>query len=107
KREPITSGNDKPEHKNNPDEGLANADVKVDSIYVTPSQNSAAMEPHATIAEWHGDQLTLHCSMQMLSTCKQQICDALDLKADNVRLISRYVGGGFGSKLGISPESIA
>ena len=107
KREPITSGNDKPEHKNNPDEGLANADVKVDSIYVTPSQNSAAMEPHATIAEWKGDKLTLHCSMQMLSTCKQQICDALDLKADNVRLISRYVGGGFGSKLGISPESIA
>lgn len=107
KREPMTSGNDKPVHKNNPDEGLANAAVKVDSIYITPSQNSAAMEPHATIAEWDGDQLTLHCSMQMLSSCKQQICDALALKPDNVRLISRYVGGGFGSKLGISPESIA
>lgn len=107
KREPITSGNDKPEYKNNPDEGLATAAVKVDSIYVTPSQNSAAMEPHATIAEWDGDQLIMHCSMQMLSSCKQQICDALGLKPDNARLISRYVGGGFGSKLGISPESIA
>lgn len=106
-REPISSGNDKPVHINNPEEGLASAAVKVDSIYVTPSQNSAAMEPHATIAEWHGDKLTLYCSMQMLSSCKQQVCDALGLKPDNVRLISRYVGGGFGSKLGISPESIA
>lgn len=106
-REPISSGNDKPVHINNPEEALASAAVKVDSIYVTPSQNSAAMEPHATIAEWHGDKLTLYCSMQMLSSCKQQVCDALGLKPDNVRLISRYVGGGFGSKLGISPESIA
>lgn len=110
KREPVQpseSASDQPEHKNNPDEALANAAFKVDSIYVTPSQNSAAMEPHATIAEWKGDQLTLHSSMQMLSSCRLQMADALGLKPANIRLVSRYVGGGFGSKLGISPEAIA
>ena len=43
----------------------------------------------------------------MIASCKQQVMDALDLDKDQVQLISYYVGGGFGSKLGIAPESIA
>ena len=65
------------------------------------------MEPHATLAHWEGDKLIMYSANQMLASCKKQIADALDLEADNVQLIAKYVGGGFGSKLGISPESIA
>ncbi|HCI77197.1 MULTISPECIES: xanthine dehydrogenase family protein molybdopterin-binding subunit [unclassified Psychrobacter] len=100
-------GSDKNSEKGNPEQSLADAAVTLDRFYHTPSQNSAAMEPHATLAHWEGDKLIMYSSNQMLSSCKKQIVDALDLDPENVQLIARYVGGGFGSKLGISPESIA
>lgn len=106
-RKPIDFVNDKGETKKNPENALANSDVMVDSVYTTPSQSNAAMEPHATIAHWEGDKLVLHSSLQMVASCKQQIAHALKLKPDNLRIVSRFVGGGFGSKLGISPDSIA
>lgn len=79
----------------------------VDVVYTTEGHNSAAMEPHASIAEWDGETLTLHSSLQMLRFNRKELADALGLDAANVRLVSPYVGGGFGSKLGISPESAA
>lgn len=100
-------GSDKNAKQGNPDQGLKDSEVTLDRFYHTPSQNSAAMEPHATIAYWEDDKLTLYSSNQMIASCKQQIMDALDLDKDQVELISYYVGGGFGSKLGIAPESIA
>ncbi|WP_394653078.1 xanthine dehydrogenase family protein molybdopterin-binding subunit [uncultured Sphingomonas sp.] len=91
-----------------PDAGLETAALKVDSVWTTPSQNSAAMEPHASIATWDDDgRLTLYGSLQMPASDKKQLMDALDLKADQVRIVARYIGGGFGSKLGISTEGIA
>ena len=90
------------------EKALAEAPVTLDATYTTPSQNSAAMEPHATIAEWDKDgRLTLYGSLQMLSSNRQQLADALGLSQDMVRIVARYVGGGFGSKLGIAPESVA
>ncbi len=62
------------------------------------------MEPHAAIAEWDGDKLTVHASLQMLNYNITELADALELEEDNVRIVSRYVGGGFGSKLGVSEE---
>lgn len=100
-------GSDKNSVIGDPEQGLADSTVTVDRLYHTPSQNSAAMEPHATLAHWEGDKLVLHTANQMLASCKQQVMDALDLKKDQVQLIAYYVGGGFGSKLGIAPESIA
>ncbi len=100
-------GSDKNAKKGDPDKGLADSEVTLDRFYHTPSQNSAAMEPHATIAYWEDDKLVLYSSNQMIASCKQQIMDALDLDKDQVQLISYYVGGGFGSKLGIASESIA
>lgn len=90
-----------------PEKTLQDAEVSVDKTYSTPSQSNSPMEPHATIAKWDGDNVTLYTANQMLASCKQQVADALDLKPDNVRLVSRFVGGGFGSKLGIAPELIA
>ncbi len=101
------NGTDKNSVIGDPEQGLADSEVTLDRIYTTPSQNSSAMEPHATLAHWEADKLIMHSSNQMLASCKKQIADALELDGDKVQLIAKYVGGGFGSKLGISPESIA
>lgn len=100
-------GSDKNYVQGDPEQGLADAEVTLDRFYHTPSQNSSAMEPHATLAHWEGEKLVLYTANQMLASCKQQVMDALNLNIDQVQLIAHYVGGGFGSKLGIAPESIA
>lgn len=91
------------------EQAMRDAEVSLDATYTTPSQNSAAMEPHATIAQWdaEGQKLTLHSALQMLSTDRKQLAKALDISPDNIRLIARYVGGGFGSKLYIGPDTVA
>jgi xanthine dehydrogenase YagR molybdenum-binding subunit len=89
------------------DAAMLKARFTVDRIWTTPSQSSAAMEPHASIAAWDGDRLTLHGAYQVVAHNRLQLADALGLKPDQVRLVARYVGGGFGSKLGIAPETVA
>lgn len=100
-------GSDKNAESGDPEQGLADSPVTLDRFYHTPSQTSSAMEPHATLAYWEDDKLIMYTSNQMIASCKQQVMDALNLNKDQVQLISYYVGGGFGSKLGIAPESIA
>jgi xanthine dehydrogenase YagR molybdenum-binding subunit len=108
KRESMQTGLlDQPQEQHHPDAALANAAIKVDVVYTTPNQNPAPMELHSSIAQWQGEQVIIHTSMQQLQTCRQQIADALQLKAENIRLIAPYVGGGFGSKLAVTPELIA
>lgn len=79
----------------------------VDETYTTPSHVSAAMEPHASVAAWDGDELTLRGSYQMLRFNRAELADALGVAEDKVRILAPYVGGGFGSKLGIAPEAVA
>ncbi|WP_120716003.1 xanthine dehydrogenase family protein molybdopterin-binding subunit [Tsuneonella amylolytica] len=86
---------------------MAEAAHSVDVTYTTKGHASAAMEPHASIAEWDGTKLTVHASLQMLNYNISELADALDLEEDQIRLVSRFVGGGFGSKLGISEDVVA
>lgn len=89
------------------DAAMQSAAHKVDATYTTPSQSSAAMEPHASTASWDGDMLTLRGSYQMLKYNRNEFADSLGIDAKNVRILAPYVGGGFGSKLGISPDGVA
>ncbi|GGF61965.1 xanthine dehydrogenase [Paracoccus acridae] len=89
------------------DKAMREAAVTLDQVWHTPSQMSAAMEPHAAIAEWDGDQVTIRAALQMLSSNRKQMADALGIKEQNLRLLSPYVGGGFGSKLGINAEAVS
>ncbi|MFS4437114.1 xanthine dehydrogenase family protein molybdopterin-binding subunit [Paracoccaceae bacterium GXU_MW_L88] len=89
------------------DQAMKDAVHSVDVIYRTPGHNSAAMEPHASIAEWDGDKLTLRGSYQMLKFNRNELADSLGIDPENIRILSPYVGGGFGSKLGIAPEAVA
>ena len=79
----------------------------VDLIVETEGHASAAMEPHATIAAWQGDKLTVHASLQMLNYNIAELADALGMDEGDIRMVAPYVGGGFGSKLGISPDVVA
>ena len=89
------------------DMAMSKAAFTVDSTYSTPSQNSVAMEPHASIATWEDGALTLYGAYQMPTSDAQQLAKALGLSAKKVRIIAHFIGGGFGSKLGIAPESVA
>ncbi|WP_102226746.1 xanthine dehydrogenase family protein molybdopterin-binding subunit [Acidimangrovimonas sediminis] len=86
---------------------MSAAAASVDLTYTTPGHAAAAMEPHAAVAEWQDGRLTLHGALQMLQFNKAELADALSLDPDKVRLLAPYVGGGFGSKLGISAEHVA
>lgn len=79
----------------------------IDRTYTTPVHSSAPMEPHAAVAKWDGDMLTLRGSYQMLQFNRRELADALGIDKKNVRVLAPFVGGGFGSKLGIAPEAVA
>ncbi len=78
--------------------GIAQAEVKVDQIYTTPIQNHNPMEPHATIAKWDGDKLTLYDATQYVTGEKHSVAKTLGIPQDNIRVVCPYVGGGFGCK---------
>src|SRR3954447_15646357 len=78
---------------------LAAAPVKVEAIYTTPYQNQAPMEPHATMAVWEGPMLTVHTAAQLTTSPQEGLARTFDIPKENVRVITRYVGGGFGNKL--------
>jgi xanthine dehydrogenase YagR molybdenum-binding subunit len=84
----------------------AAAPVTIDVTYTTPDHSHAMMEPHATIAAWDGDKLTLWTSNQMINWSKNDIAKALDIPRENVRLDSPYIGGGFGAKLFIRADAV-
>ena len=78
---------------------FAAAPVKLDANYTTPDQSHAMMEPHATIAAWEGDKLTVWTANQMIDWGAGDLAKTLGMPKENVRLISPYIGGGFGGKL--------
>ena len=80
------------------DAALKAASVIVDETYETPAFHNNPMEPHATIAMWEADGLTLHDSTQGASPTRDAIARAFGLEPSQVRVIAPHVGGGFGSK---------
>ncbi len=89
------------------DVAMNDGDIRVDQLYRTPGHAAAAMEPHCSVATWNGDELTLYGAYQMLNYNVNELADALGIDPRKIHMLSPYVGGGFGSKLGISPEAVA
>ncbi|GGB41038.1 dehydrogenase [Sphingomonas metalli] len=81
-----------------PEGALAAAPYRVDQVYRTPRHSHNPIEPHAATLAWIGDELVIHDASQMVSQQAQTMADVFGLKAEQVRLTSPYVGGGFGSK---------
>jgi xanthine dehydrogenase YagR molybdenum-binding subunit len=85
---------------------FADAPVKVDETYTTPDQSHAMMEPHASIARWDGDKLTLWTSNQMIAWGTGDMAKTLRIPKEKVRLISPFIGGGFGAKLFLRSDAL-
>ena len=85
---------------------FAAAPVTLDATYTTPAQSHAMMEPHASTAVWDRDHLTIYTSNQMIAWGKGDVAKTLGLKPEQVRLVSPYIGGGFGGKLFVRADAI-
>ncbi|GAB4002796.1 xanthine dehydrogenase family protein molybdopterin-binding subunit [Spirosoma daeguense] len=86
---------------------FASAPLKLDETYTTPDQTHAMMEPHATIAKWDGDKLTCWASIQQINWGVRDIATVLGIPKENIRLISAFIGGGFGGKGTVLSDIIA
>ena len=88
------------------DGAFTSAAVKIDATYTTPDQSHMAMEPHASMAVWDGNKLTLWTSNQMIDWCRTDLAKTLKVPVENVRIISPYIGGGFGGKLFLRSDAL-
>jgi xanthine dehydrogenase YagR molybdenum-binding subunit len=78
---------------------FAAAPVQLDATYTTPDQSHAMMEPHASTAAWKGNKLTVWTANQMIAWSVGDMAKTLGIPKANVRLVSPFIGGGFGGKL--------
>jgi len=81
------------------DAAFASAPVKLDQTYVTPAETHNPIELHATTAIWEGSTLTLYDSSQGVVNFRSVLAQMFDLPKENVRVITKFVGSGFGGKL--------
>lgn len=85
---------------------FAAAPVQFEAMYTTPDQSHAMMEPHASIARWDGDKVTIWTSNQMIAWGRGDMAKTLGIPKEKVRLVSPYIGGGFGGKLFLRADAV-
>ncbi|MBT2304662.1 xanthine dehydrogenase family protein molybdopterin-binding subunit [Variovorax paradoxus] len=88
------------------DRAMATAAATVDQTYTTPDQSHMMMEPYATIAKWQGDRLTLWSAQQILGWARRDLAAKIDVPENKIRIISTYVGGGFGGKGSVMSDAV-
>jgi xanthine dehydrogenase YagR molybdenum-binding subunit len=76
----------------------ANAEVRVEQTYTTPMEHHNPMEPHATVAQWEGDRLTVFDATQYVSGVQSTLGKVLGMPPEQIHVVSPFVGGGFGCK---------
>jgi xanthine dehydrogenase YagR molybdenum-binding subunit len=85
---------------------FASAPVKLDATYSTAHESHQMLEPHATVAAWDGGQLMLWTSNQMIAWTVEDMAKTLGIPAEKVRVMSPYIGGGFGAKLFLRSDAL-
>jgi xanthine dehydrogenase YagR molybdenum-binding subunit len=85
--------------RGDPDGAVAGAEIEVDRTYVIPRENHNPIEMHATLAAWDGDHLTLWDKTQWVHNTADEIAAVFGIPRANVRVVSPFVGGAFGSGL--------
>jgi xanthine dehydrogenase YagR molybdenum-binding subunit len=86
-------------HRGDAEGAFASAPVKLDQTYVTPNETHNPIELHATTAIWDGPKLTLYDSSQGVVNFRSVLAQMFGLEEANVRVITKFVGSGFGGKL--------
>ena len=94
-RQPKRGGSSR---RGDPEASLAKASVVIEQTYSTPIQNHNPMEPHATIASWDGDKLSVYDATQGISGVQGSLAHAFSIPPANVHVQCPYTGGGFGCK---------
>jgi xanthine dehydrogenase YagR molybdenum-binding subunit len=94
----LPRGDDPDSSYGNVKQGLAAADVRIEQTYTTPVENHNPMEPHATTAVWQGDGVLLYDATQGIFSSQQKVAGVLGIEPEKVRIMSYFVGGGFGCK---------
>lgn len=79
---------------------FTNAEFKIEAVYETPIEHHNPMETHSTIAVWEGEKLTLYNASQIVNGAQSAAASTLGIKLENVRIVTPFIGGGFGSKGG-------
>lgn len=92
--------------RGDPQAGLREADVVLESEFTTPMHHHNPIEPSATTAVWEGDQLTVYETTQGITNSHTALYQMLGVRAEQVRVVSKYLGGGFGSKAPVWPHTI-
>jgi xanthine dehydrogenase YagR molybdenum-binding subunit len=103
----------KPDESQKPDSAAGDfksaygsAPVTLDQTYTTPDQSHAMMEPHASIAAWNGDEVTVWTSSQMIDWWRSDLATTLGVDKDKIHLMSPFIGGGFGGKLFLRADAL-
>ena len=80
------------------EQGLAQAEVRIEQTYITPTEHHNPMEPHATTAVWEGDKLTVYDATQYTFGVRKSLADGFGIPEENVRVVCHFIGGAFGCK---------
>lgn len=85
---------------------FASAPVQLDQTYSTAHESHSMIEPHASIAAWDGDRLTVWTANQMIAWTVGDLAKTLNMPKEKIRVLSPYIGGGFGAKLFLRSDAL-
>jgi xanthine dehydrogenase YagR molybdenum-binding subunit len=88
------------------EKGFAEADVVVEGEYFTQVQTHSALETHGFVVDWKPEEVTVYASTQGTSSVRDEFADVFKLPKSKVRVITEYMGGGFGAKFGAGNEGV-
>lgn len=88
------------------EKAFSSAPVQLDKTYSTAHESHSMLEPHASIAAWDGDQLTLWTSNQMIAWAVGDMAKTLGIPKEKIHIMSPYIGGGFGAKLFLRSDAL-
>ena len=88
------------------EKGFAEADVIVESEYFTQVQTHSALETHGFVVDWKPEEVTIYASTQGTASVREEFADVFHLPKSKVRVITEYMGGGFGAKFGAGNEGV-
>ncbi len=88
------------------DKGFSSSDVMIEADYRTQVQTHSPLETHGVVADWKPDQLTVYASTQGTDSVRDELAGVFKVKKSQVRVITEYMGGGFGAKFGAGNHGV-
>lgn len=88
------------------EKGFAEAEVTVEGEFRTQVQTHSALETHGVVADWKPDGLTVYASTQGTSSVRDELAEIFGVQKSRVRVVTEFMGGGFGAKFGAGNEGV-